>query len=137
MGRLQIAPGDVKRLRVSDRTRQELADALRRCRERKGLAQKELARICGITQTTISEIENGKANPTLEVMQRLAEALGVPVLGLLGGEAVVGSLGSLLAPPVVGSLVAALLGKAQHGGYEAWVASKLVEALTEGSDRKP
>lgn len=122
---------------MSDRTRQDLADALRRYRERKGLTQKELAQICGITQTTVSEIENGKANPTLEVLQRLAEALGVPVVGLLGGEAVVGALGSLLTPPVVGSLVAALLGKAQHGGYEAWVANKLVEALTEGLDTKP
>ncbi|HEX5744087.1 MAG TPA: helix-turn-helix transcriptional regulator [Candidatus Saccharimonadales bacterium] len=48
---------------------------LSRARYRKGLSQSELAARTGIRQSDISRIENGKANPGLTVLLRIAKAL--------------------------------------------------------------
>ena len=39
------------------------------------MTQKELATLTGIHQSDISKIENGTANPTVKVLQRLAKGL--------------------------------------------------------------
>ena len=41
------------------------------------LTQKELSEKTGITQADISRIENGTRNPSLNMMKRLAEGLGM------------------------------------------------------------
>ncbi len=41
------------------------------------ITQKELAEKTGITQADISRIENGTRNPSLAMMKRLAEGLGM------------------------------------------------------------
>ena len=41
------------------------------------LTQEELAERTGIAQTEISRIENGIRNPSLKILQRLAEGLGM------------------------------------------------------------
>lgn len=50
--------------------------AIRRHRELLRLSQEELAARAGIDRTYISGVERGIRNPTLEVMQRIARALG-------------------------------------------------------------
>lgn len=50
---------------------------LREARERRLLTQEELAERTGLTQTTISRLETGKARPRLRTVRRLAEALRV------------------------------------------------------------
>lgn len=50
--------------------------AIRRHRELLRLSQEELAARAGIDRTYISGVERGVRNPTLEVMQRIARALG-------------------------------------------------------------
>ena len=40
------------------------------------MTQKELAARVGISRTMITEIENGKANPSVEVAKRIATVLG-------------------------------------------------------------
>lgn len=58
---------------------------LKRLREAKGLSQRELAEKAATTGAYIAMLETGaKKNPSLEVLQRLAKALGVPVTELLG-----------------------------------------------------
>ncbi len=42
-----------------------------------GLSQKELSKRCGITQSDISKLENGNANPSLKTLQRLAKGMGM------------------------------------------------------------
>lgn len=44
-----------------------------------GVDQFALSEICGISVHTLSNIESGKGNPTLEVLARLVEALGLEV----------------------------------------------------------
>ena len=49
-----------------------------RClRQAKGLSQEAFADEAGIHRTYVSDIERGARNPTITVVERLAQALGV------------------------------------------------------------
>ena len=50
-----------------------------RLRKQRGLTQEALAQAADVKQTYLSEIENGKRNPTLGMMERIAAALGADV----------------------------------------------------------
>ncbi len=52
---------------------QEMIDA----RNKEGLTQKELSERTGITQADISRIESGTRNPSLGMVKRLANGLGM------------------------------------------------------------
>jgi transcriptional regulator with XRE-family HTH domain len=57
---------------------------LRRLRKTKGLSQEDLAKKARVSQPYLSQLEAGTyRNPSIEVLQRLAKALGVPVTALL------------------------------------------------------
>jgi transcriptional regulator with XRE-family HTH domain len=56
---------------------------LRRLRIARHLSLSELARATGMSKATLSGIENGRANPTLETLAALAGALRVPLAELL------------------------------------------------------
>ena len=53
-------------------------------RKEKGLTQKQVANGCGMADSAIRKYESGLITPKLETLQRIAEALGVPILDLLG-----------------------------------------------------
>lgn len=59
--------------------RETLAYNLRVLRAKRGLSQIALAVEANMTPATISAIENSEGNPTLAIVQRLADALGVKV----------------------------------------------------------
>src|SRR3954470_10217648 len=75
------------RLRLSDEPagpeRAALAANLRRLRIAARTSLSELARATGVGKATLSAIENGHANPTVETLAALAAALGVPLVDLL------------------------------------------------------
>jgi transcriptional regulator with XRE-family HTH domain len=58
--------------------RQTIAAALRRERERLGVSLAELARRAGIAKSTLSQLESGTGNPSIETLWALAVALDVP-----------------------------------------------------------
>ena len=60
-----------------------LAANLRRLRIARHQSLSELARATGISKATLSSIENGRANPTVETLAGLAGALGVAISELL------------------------------------------------------
>lgn len=64
-----------------------LADNVPELRKASGLSQASLAVSVEIEQTEISKIENRRANPTIVTLERLADALGVPLPALLEPEA--------------------------------------------------
>lgn len=53
-----------------------VAIAVSQARARAGLSQMELSRRCGIDQSDLSKIERGVANPSINTLNRIAEALG-------------------------------------------------------------
>lgn len=62
--------------------RQRLAANLRRLRTEKGLSQEQFAFEVGIHRTYISDLERGRRNPTISVVEKLAHCLNVN-LGML------------------------------------------------------
>jgi XRE family transcriptional regulator, regulator of sulfur utilization len=59
--------------------------ALASLRQSEGLSLDALARQSGVSKSMLSQIERDKTNPTVAVVWRLAQALGVEVSELLGG----------------------------------------------------
>jgi transcriptional regulator with XRE-family HTH domain len=57
--------------------------SLRRERARAGLSLTEVARQAGIAKSTLSQLENGSGNPSLETLWALGTALGVPLSRLI------------------------------------------------------
>lgn len=60
-----------------------VGDALAALREQQGLSLDELSRRAGVSKSMLSQIERAQANPTVAVVWRLANALGVPLSDLL------------------------------------------------------
>lgn len=56
---------------------------VRRLRRERGLTQEQLAEASGYPQQMISELENGKGNPTLTSLADLARALGASLSELV------------------------------------------------------
>lgn len=55
-----------------------IAAALRREREHAGISIAELARRAGVAKSTLSQLEAGTGNPSIETLWSLGVALGVP-----------------------------------------------------------
>ena len=55
----------------------EIISSLIDARKSNNVTQKQLSEATGIAQSDISKIENGLANPTLKLLQRLAEGLNM------------------------------------------------------------
>jgi transcriptional regulator with XRE-family HTH domain len=66
--------------------KQHVGAALKRAREARGISVSDLSRRSGVAKATLSAMESGRANPTLETLWSLSAALHV-------------SLGELLDPP--------------------------------------
>lgn len=56
-------------------------------RRAKGLSQEALADLLGTTRVNVGYYERKATNPTLEFIQRCADALAVPLADLIGAEA--------------------------------------------------
>ena len=54
----------------------QLGQNLKEIRTEKNMSQSDIARRLGVDRGYISNIENGKKNPTLATIKKLADALG-------------------------------------------------------------
>lgn len=59
---------------------------MRHTRLLKGLTLKQLAEAADCSESLLSKIENGRANPSLKMIHRVATALGMPVAGLFQSD---------------------------------------------------
>lgn len=57
--------------------RQSVAEQYVRSRKIQGITQAELAKRAGVPRSNITRFESGNYNPSLEMMVRIAEALGM------------------------------------------------------------
>lgn len=50
---------------------------LRKLRKQKGFSLREFAKLSGLSHSFISDIENGRCNPSIESLHKIADALDV------------------------------------------------------------
>lgn len=67
-----------------DDPRHSVGSRIRHLRIARGLSLSELARESGVAKATLSNIESGEANPTLDTLWHLSVALRVPLGGFFG-----------------------------------------------------
>lgn len=72
------------RPREIDNEPPRVGDTLAALRQARALSLEELSRKAGVSKSMLSQIERAQANPTVAVVWRLANALGVPIAELLG-----------------------------------------------------
>ncbi|HHW36775.1 MAG TPA: helix-turn-helix domain-containing protein [Bacillales bacterium] len=56
---------------------------IKNLRESKGLSKNQLAKLAEISQSYISDLEAGKKNPTIDILDRIAKALETPLTSLI------------------------------------------------------
>ncbi|MGJ4802914.1 helix-turn-helix domain-containing protein [Luteimonas sp. SDU82] len=65
------------------RARECIGANIRRLREARGLSQERLAELAHLHRTYVSQLERCVTNISIDRLERLAQALGVPVADLL------------------------------------------------------
>jgi transcriptional regulator with XRE-family HTH domain len=60
-----------------------IADRLRSLREEKNMSQGDIEKLTGLLRSYISRVENGHTVPTIETLEKLAQAFEVPLYQLL------------------------------------------------------
>jgi len=68
---------------MTDTTARHLGENVRSLREQRGLTQQQIAKLAGIPRATWGNLESGAANPTLQVLTKVAAALQVRLEELL------------------------------------------------------
>ncbi|MGC4935031.1 helix-turn-helix domain-containing protein [Gordonia sp. DT30] len=71
----------------TDRRRAAVGARISEIRARRGISLSGLARAAGVGKGSLSELESGQRNPTLDTLYAIAGPLGVPLTALLGEEA--------------------------------------------------
>lgn len=59
---------------------------IRDLRKKKEISLRELAQTANISKSTLSNVENGNNNPSIETLEKIAKALGVQANELLGAK---------------------------------------------------
>jgi transcriptional regulator with XRE-family HTH domain len=67
---------------VTSQLSKQLGECIRAQRIQTGLSQVEFGEKCGFYQTYLSRIENGRANPTINAIEVIANTLGLTVFEL-------------------------------------------------------
>lgn len=82
----KAAPRRAARKSTSIRDAGQLGARLRKLRRAANLSLNELANKAGVSVGMISQIERGLSNPSVRTLERLRQALGVPLTTLLEGD---------------------------------------------------
>ena len=61
-----------------------IGENIKRLRKAKGLTQKELGTLCGLADSAIRRSELGGANPKIETVKKIAQALNVSIEAIYG-----------------------------------------------------
>jgi transcriptional regulator with XRE-family HTH domain len=121
-----------------------LANNIRQWRLRRGMSVSALAREAGISKSTVSELERGNGNPSLDTLWALAKTLNVSLGGLFIGQAGVGEteFKRLIEAPVIArdgnAFVAQLMaGWRNSGEVEVSIVSLAANAKRDSRGNAP
>ncbi|MBB2908933.1 transcriptional regulator with XRE-family HTH domain [Streptosporangium becharense] len=84
---------------ATDGDAHDIGRRIRALREERGISLSELARRAGIGKATLSGLENGTRNPTLETLWAITGELGIPLATAIGSPASRGT------PPAPGPVI--------------------------------
>ena len=59
--------------------REYIGQQLAALRNKQGLTTRQLADMCGVTYDNISKIENGRYNVSIDILQKVCDALGADI----------------------------------------------------------
>lgn len=59
---------------------------VRHIRDELGLSQEKIAEQCGISTKYVSDLERGKANVSIQILEKVANSLGVTTIDLLDND---------------------------------------------------
>lgn len=110
-----------------------VGDTLAALRQSQALSLDELSRKAGVSKSMLSQIERAQANPTVAVVWRLANALGVPIADLLGAAPAAAAPAITLVEPQStpslrspdGTCELRILGPVDMAGHFEWYELKL------------
>ncbi|WP_310495740.1 helix-turn-helix domain-containing protein [Burkholderia cenocepacia] len=86
------APANIPRMTANTTLRNRFGARVRELRKATtGLSQEAFADKCGFVRSYMGKIETGKANPSLDSIQTIADALGVPVKTLFEEDSAEGA----------------------------------------------
>ena len=77
-----ISGADMKPLETHKKETQQFGMTMKIFRKERGLTQEDLYGLTGISVSHISNIENAKTNPSLEMLLTFADAFHVPISDL-------------------------------------------------------
>ena len=60
-----------------------VSEAIKKARKSKGLTQKELGNLLGVSEVMIGQYERGVRNPKIEMLSKISAALDIPLSSLL------------------------------------------------------
>jgi XRE family transcriptional regulator, regulator of sulfur utilization len=105
----------------------KVGDTIQQLRQQRQLSLEELSHMAGVSKSMLSQIERDKANPTIALVWRLANALGVEMQEILGGkggeEPSISVLGAHATPTLKGSderCSLKILGPIDTAGHFEW-----------------
>jgi len=93
-----MKPAQEKKQSVTELHHSDVGARLRALRIEQGLSVNELAMRAGVSAGTVSQVERNKANPSVRILERLRQALSVPLTALLEGD-------DAVSDPVAGDFV--------------------------------
>ena len=70
-------------MKTKPRARKTFAESLRKARLEKGLSQEDLAELAGLHRTYVGSIERAERNVSIDNMEKLAAAAGLPLSAML------------------------------------------------------
>lgn len=70
-------------MQMSSEVLYRFSQKLKMLRQERGLSQEGLALLCNIDRTYVGRLENLKRNPSLEILSKIADGLGMTLSELL------------------------------------------------------
>ena len=67
------------------RIEEQLGMRIRYLRKRKRLSIEDLALLCEINKNYLCDLENGRRNPTIQMLEKIANGLGITISELTKG----------------------------------------------------
>lgn len=64
---------------TNDFNRKKIGSELAALRKKRGLTTRQLAELCGLDNSNISKIENGRYNVGIDILNRLCEAMNADI----------------------------------------------------------